>query len=167
MNLKQLGKYSEPRKIVSVFVQVKFPDFTPVILYGNSISFPCKSGIVFQACRHHILPFQGRGKLTPRAAGHDDAKKWSVSHSSDDQLFVLPGNNEHQEEPREERSATLMHSDIHLQPNTGNHGNLESILDKMKAIHLHVLAMERWNSARLKMCHRCALTFSCNMNVNN
>ncbi|KAL8550766.1 hypothetical protein ACS0TY_000012 [Phlomoides rotata] len=138
----------------SLVNHVKFPDLTPVILYGNSTSFPCKSGTEVQACRNHILPYSGRGKLIPRAAGHDDAKKWSVSHSSDDQLFVRPGNDEHPEEPKKERSATLMHSDIHLQPNTENHGNLETILDKMNAIHLHVLAMERWNAARLKMCHR-------------
>lgn len=132
------------------FFQSKFPDLLPAIFYGKSTSFPFKSGTEIQACRYHILPFQGRGKLTPKAAGHDDANKWSVSHSSDDHLFVLPGN----DEPRKESSATLTHSELHLQSNTGFQGNLESVLDKMKAIHLHILAMERWNAWRLKLCNR-------------
>ncbi|KDO46754.1 hypothetical protein CISIN_1g006783mg [Citrus sinensis] len=29
-----------------------------------------------------------------------------------------------------------------------------SILDKLKAVHLHLLASERWNASRLKLCHR-------------
>lgn len=38
-----------------------------------------------------------------------------------------------------------------------NQGNL---LDKLKAVHLHILAMEQWNASRLKMCHRYVIPLS-------
>lgn len=34
-----------------------------------------------------------------------------------------------------------------------------NLLDKLKAVHLHILAMEQWNASRLKMCHRYVMTF--------
>lgn len=85
---------------------------------------------------------------------HDDAQRRSSPHFSDDQLFACPENDGHPQEPRKERAASLMQSGTDLQPNVGEPGNQESILDKLKAVHLHILAMEQWNALRLKMCHR-------------
>ncbi|KAI3458024.1 hypothetical protein Pfo_014687 [Paulownia fortunei] len=136
----------------SLLNHARFPDSTPLILYGNSTFLQCKSGTEVPACRNHILLFQGRGKLTPRTAAygmppeHDDAKKWSSPHLTDDQVFICPEDDEHSEEPRKETAD--------LQPNVAKLGNQESILDKLKAVHLHILAMEQWNASRLKMCHR-------------
>ncbi|KAJ6830035.1 plastidial pyruvate kinase 4, chloroplastic-like [Iris pallida] len=36
-------------------------------------------------------------------------------------------------------------------------------LDKLRAIHLHVLASEQWNSSRLKLCHRTYLVSATNL----
>lgn len=32
--------------------------------------------------------------------------------------------------------------------------NQASLLDKLKAVHLHVLASEKWNASRLNSCHK-------------
>ncbi|KAK6135350.1 hypothetical protein DH2020_030910 [Rehmannia glutinosa] len=144
----------------SLLDHVRFPDFTPFVLYGNSTFLPCKSGTEFPACRNHILLFQGRGKLTPRIAAygmppeHDNAQRRSSPHFTDDQLFVFPEDDGHSEEPRNETAASLTQSGTDLQSNVANKGNQESILDKLKAVQLHILAMEQWNASRLKMCHR-------------
>ncbi|XP_077226998.1 pyruvate kinase family protein isoform X2 [Tasmannia lanceolata] len=37
------------------------------------------------------------------------------------------------------------------------------LLDKLKAVHLHVLALEQWNASRLKMCHRKYLASATNL----
>lgn len=52
--------------------------------------------------------------------------------------------------------ADLSRSDEHL----GNQGNP---LDKLKAVHLHVLALEQWNASRLKLCHRDYLVSATNL----
>ncbi|GFS32172.1 pyruvate kinase family protein [Actinidia rufa] len=38
--------------------------------------------------------------------------------------------------------------------NAVNLGNRGDLLDKLKAVQLHVLAMEQWNASRIKLCHR-------------
>lgn len=38
-----------------------------------------------------------------------------------------------------------------------------NLLDKLKAVHLHILAMEQWNASRLKMCHRNYLMSASNL----
>ncbi|KAK4853328.1 hypothetical protein QYF36_007304 [Acer negundo] len=37
--------------------------------------------------------------------------------------------------------------------------NQGSLLDKLKAVHLHVLASEQWNTSRLKFCQRISLQY--------
>lgn len=40
-----------------------------------------------------------------------------------------------------------------------NLGNQDKLFDKLKAVHLHILAMEQWNASRLKLCHRFVIMF--------
>ncbi|GFP81088.1 plastidial pyruvate kinase 4 chloroplastic [Phtheirospermum japonicum] len=144
----------------SLLDHARFPDSTPLVLNGNSTFLPCKSGTEYSYCRNHILLFRGRGKHAPRIAAysvppeHDNAQRQNSPHLTDDQVFMGPEDDEYSEKPRIESAVSVMQSDTDLQPNVAKHGNQESILDKLKAVHLHILAMEHWNTSRLKMCHR-------------
>ncbi|KAL6508341.1 hypothetical protein OROHE_021883 [Orobanche hederae] len=144
----------------SILDHSRFPDFTPPILNGYSTFPSCKSGTGFSACRNHVCRFQGRGKLTPRVAAysvppeHDSAQRRNAPHLTDDQVLMAPEGDGYSEESTKETAASLMPSGADFQSDCGEHGNQESVLDKLKAVHLHILAMEQWNLSRLKMCHR-------------
>lgn len=67
--------------------------------------------------------------------------------------------NQSSKDAREAVTSSLLYSGsecVLSGRNLKNHGNL---LDKLKAVHLHVLAMEQWNASRLKLCHRCVFLF--------
>lgn len=155
---------TEPKKTVSFFLSsfytvLQAPDLSIVNLYGNSSFLPCKFGIKVPDYGNHTVLLQGRDKLTARAAygmppEHEDAQRQSSPHFSDDHLFVFPEKDGNPEEPRKGRAASKMQSSIDLQQIAEKPGNQVTILDKLKAVHLHILAMEQWNASRVKMCHR-------------
>ncbi|KAG6383235.1 hypothetical protein SASPL_157018 [Salvia splendens] len=65
-----------------------------------------------------------------------------------------PERDEDHKEPKKERASSRMHSSIDLQQIAEKQGNKVTMLDKLKTVHLHILAMEQWNASRLNMCHR-------------
>ncbi|KAL0299665.1 UNVERIFIED_CONTAM: Spermine synthase [Sesamum radiatum] len=139
----------------------KLPDSTSVVLYGNSTFLSCKFGPKVPCHKDHILLSQGWGqKLTPRTVAYgmppeqDDAQRRSSPHLTDDEVFVCPEDDECFEEQRNETAASLVQSSIELQATVAKLGNQESLLDKLKAVQLHILAMEQWNASRIKTCHR-------------
>ncbi|KAL1531978.1 pyruvate kinase [Salvia divinorum] len=143
----------------SFLYHARFPDLTAVNLYGDSSSLPCKPGIKAPGYGNHILLLQGQDKLTSRAAysmppEREDAQLQCFPHFCDDQLFVFPEEDENPMEPKKGRAASRMQSSIHLQQIAEKQGNQVTILDKLKTVHLHILAMEQWNASRLNMCHR-------------
>lgn len=140
-------------------MQARFPDFSVVNLYGNSSFLPCKSGTKVPDYGNRITLLQGRDKLIPRAAygvppEREDAQTQNSPHLSDDQLFMCSGTDGHPEERRKGRAASRLQSSTDFQQIIEKQGNKVTILDKLKAVHLHILAMEQWNASRLKMCHR-------------
>ncbi|KAL3630685.1 hypothetical protein CASFOL_023669 [Castilleja foliolosa] len=143
----------------SLLDHTRFPS-TPLVLNGNSTFLPYKSGTEYSYFRNHILLFQSQGKYAPRIAvysvppEHDGAQRQNSPHLTDDQVLMGPGDDADSEKPRMESAVSVIQSDTDLQPSVAEQGNQDSVLDKLKAVHLHILAMEQWNTSRLKMCHR-------------
>ncbi|KAL3653612.1 hypothetical protein CASFOL_003293 [Castilleja foliolosa] len=144
----------------SPLVHARFLDSTPLFLNGNSTFLPCKAGTEYSYFGNYILLFQGRGKHAPRIAAYsvpperDNVQRQNSPHLTDDQLFMGPEDDDHSDNPMIQSSVSVMQSDTDLQPSVAELGNQESVLDKLKAVHLHILAMEQWNTSRLKLCHQ-------------
>ncbi|KAL0400618.1 UNVERIFIED_CONTAM: Plastidial pyruvate kinase, chloroplastic [Sesamum latifolium] len=139
----------------------KFPDSTSIFLHGNSTFLPCKFGPKVLCHKDHILLSQGWGrKLTRRTVAYgmppeqDDAQRRSSPHFTDDEVFICPDDEECFQEQRKETASSLVQSSTELQATVEKLGNQESLLDKLKAVQLHILAMEQWNASRIKTCHR-------------
>ncbi|KAL7106949.1 hypothetical protein ACP275_06G023500 [Erythranthe tilingii] len=143
---------------ISRLDHARFPDFTPLILYGNSVILPSKYGSEVSSSRSHIFLCQGRGKLTSRTAAYsmppeqNDAHRQGSPHFTDDQVFLF--SEDDLKEPRKGTSPSLVQSGVDFQTNISKFGDEETLHDKLKAVQLHILAMEQWNASRLKMCHR-------------
>lgn len=52
-----------------------------------------------------------------------------------------------------EALASSLSSEAYFYPSSEHPGNRGSLLDKLKAVHLHVLASEQCNASRLELCH--------------
>lgn len=50
--------------------------------------------------------------------------------------------------------APTLYSSTDLNFKAKNLDDQDNLFDKLKAVHLHILAMEQWNASRLKLCHR-------------
>ncbi|KAG8390395.1 hypothetical protein BUALT_Bualt01G0078900 [Buddleja alternifolia] len=144
-----------------------FSDFTSPDIYGKATFLPCKSDNKVPARRNRVLLLQSPGgKFTTRTVAysmsreHNDADKQRSRHFTNDPVFICP---EGSEKPGKETDASLVMSGTDLQPTAAKRRNQESLLDKLKALQLHILAMEQWNASRLKMCHRKYLESSTNL----
>uniref|UniRef100_UPI001CB89F7D plastidial pyruvate kinase 4, chloroplastic n=1 Tax=Erigeron canadensis TaxID=72917 RepID=UPI001CB89F7D len=91
---------------------------------------------------------RGRKQQVPALPNANDDNQSSTTLGADQSLTV---SNNTDEAPHEDMvaSSSLYYHPQHAQI-LGDHGNL---LDKLKAIHMHALAMEQWNASRLKLCH--------------
>ncbi|KAM7463699.1 hypothetical protein LguiA_031820 [Lonicera macranthoides] len=95
---------------------------------------------------------------------NDEPERGSSSACADDELLLTGSEKEHSsKEQGKEEFVSLLHSKTDLPQNTENLGNQGNLLDKLKAVHLHVLAMEQWNASRLKLSHRNYLVSSTNL----
>lgn len=129
------------------------------MFYGNS-TFPCISFSEVVGYRNHILLFKGQGgKLTPKTITYglsrerDDTQGQGYPGFADNQVFICPEDDGHSEEPTEERATSPVQSSDDFET-ASELEKQEHLLGKLKALHFHVLAMEQWNSSRLKICHR-------------
>lgn len=59
--------------------------------------------------------------------------------------------------------TSILYSGADLNFKAENLGNQDNLFDKLKAVHLHILAMEQWNASRLKLCHRTYLVSAANL----
>ncbi|XWS37959.1 hypothetical protein CRYUN_Cryun19dG0089700 [Craigia yunnanensis] len=79
----------------------------------------------------------------------------SGSHTcSDDQVLMPLENNHSSSDPDGEAVASLSELGAGLFQSVEHSVNQASLLDKLKAVHLHVLASEQWNASRLKLSHK-------------
>ncbi|KAL5847888.1 hypothetical protein ACOSQ3_011412 [Xanthoceras sorbifolium] len=95
--------------------------------------------------------------------GHDEAEIGSFHDVADDHTVMCSENNESCKYSDVEVFATVSCSEEDLSKSVENVRNQESLLDKLKAVHLHVLASEQWNTSRLKLCHRHYLESATNL----
>ncbi|KZV32831.1 plastidial pyruvate kinase 4, chloroplastic [Dorcoceras hygrometricum] len=160
----------------SLISQTGISDFVYPKSYGKLAVPPCKSSNKLTACRYNTLLFQRRGgRLVLRTVAHgmthDNAENYRSHQSTDDPLFICPeeddgnskkpGNDDsvficakndgNSKRPRKDSQVNPI---LEMQPTAVKPVNQASLLDKLKAIQLHILAMEQWNASRLKMCHR-------------
>ncbi|XP_039035636.1 plastidial pyruvate kinase 4, chloroplastic-like [Hibiscus syriacus] len=85
----------------------------------------------------------------------NDESELSGSHAcSDDQVLMPSKNNYGSCDLYEEAVGSLPESGSGIFQMVEHSVNLASLLDKLKAVHLHVLASEQWNASRLKICHK-------------
>ncbi|KAE8077868.1 hypothetical protein FH972_016387 [Carpinus fangiana] len=62
--------------------------------------------------------------------------------------------NDHSKDPDVVALASSLSSQPYFYPSSEQPGNRGSLLDKLKAVLLHVLASEQCNASRLELCHR-------------
>ncbi|CAI9274144.1 unnamed protein product [Lactuca saligna] len=89
--------------------------------------------------------------------GNDEPESSVGAYAADDQSLIISESSRNSTENDSEKEIIASSVDLddnHLQHAQnqilGNQGNL---LDKLKAVHMHALAMEQWNASRLKLCH--------------
>lgn len=131
-------------------------DFTATNLSGKFTHLPCKLNvkrpIFFQ------LLVRQKGSPTTRTLvfaisnKSDEPERGSLPSCTDDQMLVgLQNNGSSKTDVEVVPSVSHSELDLSLSTNLENQG---SLLDKLKAVHLHVLASEQWNASRLNLCHR-------------
>lgn len=86
---------------------------------------------------------------------NNEPDKTSLGAYADDQSsFISFESDRSSEEPAKEAVT----SSIQLRPDHSQNAESQdsdgNLLDKLKAVQLHLLAMEQWNASRLKLCHR-------------
>ncbi|KAI3965987.1 hypothetical protein MKX01_010944 [Papaver californicum] len=118
------------------------------------ISYPCS--------RQQLKQVRNKSKCHTVLANHNGngelEKGRSRSYSDDDVFtsnFLASINNDSQENSAVNSSAPISHSQLnpkkHVVDLPVNRGNL---LDRLKAVHLHISASEKWNLSRIELCHR-------------
>ncbi|KAI3800224.1 hypothetical protein L1987_35535 [Smallanthus sonchifolius] len=121
--------------------------------YGLDAKVLVSRGKMFQSLRRHkqVVPLTF---IVSAIRNGNDEHESSVGAYSDDQSLTISKNSRQVDDTAKEVVASSLYPrEDHSQHAQilGNHGNL---LDKLKAIHMHALAMEQWNASRIKQCHR-------------
>nr|POF10990.1 plastidial pyruvate kinase 4, chloroplastic [Quercus suber] len=83
--------------------------------------------------------------------------KWAVH-----MVLVMSKNNRRSKDPDVEAAASSSQSQANFCPNSEQRSQ-GTLLDKLKAVHFHVLASEQWNASLLKLCHRNYLVSATNL----
>ncbi|XP_022736957.1 plastidial pyruvate kinase 4, chloroplastic [Durio zibethinus] len=79
----------------------------------------------------------------------------SSSHACSDDPMLMPLENNHSSSDLDEEAvSSLSESGAGLFQRVEDSVSQSSLLEKLKAVHLHVLASEQWNASRLKLCHK-------------
>lgn len=108
--------------------------------------------VQFLAVRRSKLKRRTLASALPNRDGEPKASFW---HSSaDGQPLLALGNNKSckDADAEEDPSARYSRSDFSVKAN--HMVNRGELLDKLKAVHLHLLASEQWNASQIKLCHR-------------
>ena len=117
---------------------------------------PCGLHVKQPAHVFRLLVTNGRNQK-PRTLGFavpNGNNKAERDSSHDDPVLVLSKNNKSSKDLDVEGVASSSHSQANSYPNSEQPGSQGTLLDKLRAVHLHVLASEQWNASLLKLCHR-------------
>ncbi|XP_024959599.1 plastidial pyruvate kinase 4, chloroplastic [Cynara cardunculus var. scolymus] len=94
--------------------------------------------------------------------GNDEPERTVGAYAADQSLITSKNGRKSNDPAKEIVASSLYLSEDHLQ-NAQVLGNQGNLLDKLKAVHMHALAMEQWNASRLKLCHRRHATSAANL----
>ncbi|KAE8694699.1 Plastidial pyruvate kinase 4 [Hibiscus syriacus] len=126
---------------------------------GKFADLPCRLNVRQSVKTVQLWP-KLRNTLTMKTAAfaipnENDESGRSGSHAcSDDQVLMPFENNYSSSDLYEEAVDSVPESGSGVFQMVEHSVNLASLLDKLKAVHLHVLASEQWNATRLKSCHK-------------
>ncbi|CAK7324136.1 unnamed protein product [Dovyalis caffra] len=94
---------------------------------------------------------------------NDQAELCDSRTCTGDEIFVPFENDESLKDPDGEIVSSVLCSEADLSRTVEHLGNEGSVVEKLKAVYLHVLASEQWNASRLKLCHRSYLVSATNL----
>ncbi|GMY06378.1 plastidial pyruvate kinase 4, chloroplastic isoform X2 [Fagus crenata] len=117
---------------------------------------PCGFHVKQPAHVFQLLDTNGRNQK-PRTLGFavpNGNNKAERDSSHDDPVLVLSKNNKSFKDADVDAVASSSHSQANSYPNSEQPGSQGTLLEKLRAVHLHVLASEQWNASLLKLCHR-------------
>ncbi|GMI95488.1 hypothetical protein like AT3G49160 [Hibiscus trionum] len=126
---------------------------------GKFAYLPCRVNVRQSAKTFQLWP-KLRNTLSMRTTAfatlnENDESERSASHAcSDDQVLMPLKSNYSSSDIYEEAIDSLPESGSGVFQMVDHSINLASLLEKLKAVHLHVLASEQWNDSRLKLCHK-------------
>ncbi|XP_076957820.1 plastidial pyruvate kinase 4, chloroplastic-like [Bidens hawaiensis] len=106
---------------------------------------------MFQSLRTHKRVFPLTLIVSAIRKGNDEHESIVGAYSDDQSLTISNDSRKANDSSKEVAAAASLYPSEDHAKLVGNHGNL---LDKLKAIHMHALAMEQWNASRLEQCHR-------------
>uniref|UniRef100_A0A5B6ZW92 pyruvate kinase n=1 Tax=Davidia involucrata TaxID=16924 RepID=A0A5B6ZW92_DAVIN len=146
-------------------------DFIFSNLRGKFTHLPCRIYVNRPVFKDQIIQFFARkkGNLVPRTVvsailnENDEPERGGSRACTDDLMLSALGNDESSKDPGKEVVASLSCSAADLSQSAEILGSQGNLLDKLKAVHLHVLAMEQWNGSQLKLCHRKYLVSAANL----
>lgn len=80
-----------------------------------------------------------------------------------DEMPVPFENDENLKGPDEEIVSSVLGTEVDSLRTVEHLGSKGSVVEKLKAVYLHVLASEQWNASQLKLCHRNYLDSATNL----
>ncbi|KAF8379686.1 hypothetical protein HHK36_029130 [Tetracentron sinense] len=121
-----------------------------------------------------LLLARQRGNLIPKTIvfatlnENDERERSSSKPCTDEQMlkavFMASGKNQIPVDSDMEVVTSAPQSEANSILGSFKHSvNQGNFLDKLKAVHLHVLALEQWNASRIKQCHRTYLVSATNL----
>ncbi|KAJ9539592.1 hypothetical protein OSB04_026098 [Centaurea solstitialis] len=117
---------------------------------------------IFQAQRRRkqLLPLTS---IVSAIQNGNDEPESTVGAYADDQSVIILKNGRNSNDPGKEAVASSLYLSEDRLQNAQVLGNQGNLLDKLKAVHMHALAMEQWNACRLKLCHGRYATSAANL----
>ncbi|XP_057950415.1 plastidial pyruvate kinase 4, chloroplastic [Malania oleifera] len=146
--------------------------------FSDLTSFNLSEKFTHMQCRFHVKQPVFRYEIVQSLAGKKGCMRskiflFAIPNGSDklgsgsldcsnDEVSMALENNESSVDPNVEVDSILL-PESYFSQNREHLSNQGNLLDKLKAVHLHVLALEQWNASRLKLCHRNYLVSATNL----
>ncbi|XP_021643368.2 plastidial pyruvate kinase 4, chloroplastic isoform X2 [Hevea brasiliensis] len=155
-------------KLHHVIQAVDFLGFALSNLKVKPTNLPCRLQRRHPSCIIRLLAVHRRNStirtLTFAIPNESDQlESGSFYGCADDQMHLPLEDNENSNHSDAEVVSSLSYSEADLAHTVELLGKQGSLLDKIKAIQLHVLASEQWNASQLQLCHRNYLVSATNL----
>lgn len=142
----------------SQFLKATYTTESSVFVASNIHDKPLRS-----TCGAHAKTLVSRGKVVQTLKGRKQAIPLTfivsaIRNGNDEHESIVGAYSEDQSLTSSENDKEIVDSSLYPSEDHSQHsqilGNQGNLLDKLKAVHMHALAMEQWNASRLKLCHR-------------